>query len=341
MAKKIKITFLNAYQKKVNRGAERFVEEVAKRLSENFSVSLTSGRLTPKKRWPFLWRVFLDPSGLSILFFSLKNIIYLWRERFDVIIPLNGGWQVLLVRLITWLYGGKMVVVGQSGIGWDDRINLWAFPDIFVGISSKARDWAKKVNPFVRSIYLPNGVDLEKFKPGKDKLPTKLTHPIVLCVGALTLAKRIDLVIKAVAKVNKLSLLVAGYDGEEKEKLLTLGRQLLGSRFQLTQVKLEEMPAIYRTADVFTLASAPTHSFEIALAEALATDLPVVANDDLIRREIVGEVGIFVNPTDSDLYAKALQKALELPRDGQYRRQAEKFDWEVIAKKYEELFLNL
>ena len=341
MAKKLKIAFVNAYQNKVNRGAERFVVEVAKRLSRSCEVSLLSGNFVFRKRWPLLWRIFVDLSGLSILFFTLGKLPDIWNQKFDVVIPLNGGWQAVLIRLITWFYGGKMVVVGQSGIGWDDRVNLWTHPDVFVGISTKACDWARKINPWVKSTYLPNGVDMNKFKFSGKKFSTELGRPRVLCVGALTSAKRIDLAIGAVAKLKEVGLLVVGNDDEERETLLNSGKDLLGNRFQLMSVGLEQMPAIYRSADIFTLPSLPSHSFEIVLVEAMAMGLPVVANDDPIRREIVGDAGLLVDPTNLDSYAKALKKALDMPRDGRYRRQAEKFDWDEIAKKYEGLFLEL
>jgi glycosyltransferase involved in cell wall biosynthesis len=101
------------------------------------------------------------------------------------------------------------------------------------------------------------------------------------------------------------------------------------------------MPEIYRAADVFTLPSASSESFGNVLVEAMASSLPIVATEDPIRREIVGGAGIFVDPTNTDEYAKSLQRALDTKWGDAPRKQAEKFSWDGIANEYEELFKKL
>ncbi len=338
MAKKLKIAFLNIYQ--FERGAETFVSELTRRLVKRHRVKVFAGDEIPSKRWPILWRAFLDPRGLQIFWFTLKKLPAIWREKFDVVIPINGSWQPALVRIITWIYGGKMIISGQSGIGWDDRNNLWCFPNAFVALSSKAASWARRVNPFIKIKHIPNGVDIKKFTPNGPRFKTKLKKPIVLCVGALTQTKRIDLAIKATSKLKDASLLVVG-DGELRQEIQKLGEKLLADRFQLTHVSFEEMPKVYRAADVFTLVSEPYYSFEIVLVEAMASGLPVVANNDPIRREIVGEAGILVDPMNISSYTKALQKTLEREWGDKPKKQAEKFDWDKITELYEGLFESI
>ena len=310
--KKLKLAFLNKYQGKVNRGAETFVKEVSQRLSKNYQVDVIS----------------------DINYFELL------KKKYDLIIPTNGRFQVVLTRLITWLAGGRMIVSGQSGMGWDDRVNLYCLPDYFIPISSEALKWARKINPFVKSVYIPNGVDTKKFKPQGEKINTDLKKPVILCVGALTKTKRIDLVIKAVSKIKDASLLIVG-KGEEENKLQALGTSLLGARFEINSFDYEDMPKVYRSADLFTLVSEPYYSFENVLVEAMATNLPVVANNDLIRKEIVGNAGLLVDPNDINGYAEAIKKALNTDWEDKPRNQAEKFDWDKIAGQYEELLKSL
>ncbi|MBU0923218.1 glycosyltransferase family 4 protein, partial [Patescibacteria group bacterium] len=264
----------------------------------------------------------------------------IWKEKPDIVIPLNGGWQPAFIRLTTWFYGGKMVASGQSGMGWDDRNNLWSFPNVFIALSSKALRWAKRANPLIRSKYIPNGVDLNNFNPSGPKYKTKLKSPLVLCVGALTSSKRIDLTIKAVAKLKNVNLLVVG-DGDTEGELKDLGKRLLGNRFQLAQVPFQKMPEIYRAADIFTLAPEGSEAFGIVYVEAMAVNLPVVAIDDEQRREIVGNAGMFIDPTDIEKYSKALDMALKKEWGDKPRKQAEKFNWDKIAKEYEVLFTDL
>lgn len=336
----MKILFLNIYQNQIDRGAETFVKELAKRLSKKHKVDVIPGKEKYQKRWPLLWRFFLDPNGLKVMVFTLKNLPKILKERYDIVVPLNGGWQVALVRIVTWLYGGKIVVSGQSGMGWDDQNNLWSFPNAFVALSTQAKKWAKKKNPFVKAFYIPNGVDLNKFLKNKEKLDLKIKSPIILCVAALTKTKRIDLVIKAVSKIENASLLIVG-EGEEKNYLQKLADNLLKNRHEFLKVSYDDIQKVYNSSDLFTLASESYYSFEIVITEAMASGLGVVVNNDPIRREIVAEAGLFVNPEDTNMYTKTLKRALKLNWEGKAKKQAEKFSWDNISKKYEDLFRSL
>jgi glycosyltransferase involved in cell wall biosynthesis len=331
----MKIAFLNIYQNSTYRGVETFIDELASRLSTKHKVDIIVGNRKVPGRWPILWRTFCDPQGLVIAGFTLRNLKRIWKEKYDVVIPTNGGWQPAFIRLITWLYGGKMLISGHSGMGWDDRNNLWSFPNVFIALSKKAEVWAKKVNPLIKVVKIPNGVDLKKFKPNGQKIRVGLKPPVILCVGALTKTKRIDLTIKAVNKLNNVSLLVAAGGGDREKEITSLGKKLLGDRFKIIKVPYREIPKLYRSVDLFTLASDPYYSFEIVLIEAMATNLPVVANRDEIRREIVGRAGILVDPENTEAYAIALENALKLRWGRRPLLQARKFDWDEIAAAYE------
>lgn len=337
----MKIAFLNIYQNLIDRGAETFVKELSERLGKDNEVVVLHGKKIPPSRWPILWRFFIDAQGLSILLWTITMLPTIWKNKFDIVFILNGGWQAILVRFFTWMYAGKMIISGQSGKGWDDRINLLSFPDAFVSISSQNKKWAKNFNPFVKVFYIPNGTDLGKFNQKGKKKDFKLEKPIILCVGALTRNKRIDLAIKAVAKLSDGSLLIAG-DGPLRSDLETLGKNLLGERFKmLGAVPFSELPEIYRSVDLFTLPSAPFQSFEIVLVEAMATNLPVIATDDPIRQEIVGDGGFLVDPTNEEKYAKTLQEALNGKWGNKPRENAKRFSWDKIAEKYEKMFQQL
>lgn len=339
----MKIAFLNYYQENVARGAETFVKELASRLSKKHQVEIISDKKAKPQsqvKPKFFWRFFVDSQSLTILKFTLKNLGKIWREKYDVIIPLNGGWQTALIRILTWFRGGKMVIAGQSGIGWDDINNLWSFPSTFVAISSYAANWAKAMNPFCKVSYIPNGVDTNKFTPEGEVFKHGLKSPVVLTVAALTKTKRVDLVIKAVSETKDMSLLICGR-GEEREHLQEMGDKLLKGRFKIIEADFSELPEIYRSANLFSLVSEPFYAFEIVLLEAMATNLPVVANQDPIRVEIMGKGGVLVNPEDTKEYAKILEITLKEKWDNLPRNQAKEFDWDNVALQYEDLFNKL
>lgn len=359
MKKSLKIAFLNIYSGTVDRGAETFVHELAQRLSANHDVTLFQDgpirdrenykvirldmnidwkrRDTPQTLWA---KLFIDYWRRKVCWFTLRTLSHIWKGKYDIVVPVNGGWQPAFIRLLTWLYGGKMVISGHSGMGWDDRNNLWSFPNKFVALSKKASKWAKGANPFVKITVIPNGIDTKTFSPKGSRYKAGLKKPIVLCVGALIPSKRIDLVIKAVSRLRNVSLLVVG-EGDSKEELKKMGERLLGERFIITKVPYEKMPTMYRTADMFTLVSMPYYSFEIVIIEAMASGLPVVANDDAIRKQIVGNAGILVDPENVEGYAKVIQEVLNKSWGNKPRLQAEKFSWDNVAKRYEDLFLSL
>ena len=306
----MKIAILNKYQKSVNRGAETYVNELSKRLSKKHKVDVLSD----------------------------INYLKIFKNKYDLIIPTNGRFQVVVIRIITWMQNSKMIVSGQSGIGFDDRLNIYTFPNAFVALSSKALHWANRINPFVKSVYIPNGVDLNKFVPSK----TKKSGKTILSVGAFTAQKMHNLVIDAVSLIPDANLIIAGGDGEEKQNIVNYGLKLLGpNRFKILETTNEKMPEVYKLADVFTLASRSSESFGIVLVEAMATNLPVVARDDQIRREIVGEAGIFVNCDDREEYSKSLISALNKNWGRKPREQSEKFNWDIITEKYEALIKSI
>lgn len=307
----MKIAFLNIYQNKVTRGAEVFINELSKRLAKNHEVDVISE----------------------------VNYLNLLKKDYDLIIPTNGRLQVLIVRIITWLKGIKMIVTGHSGPGFDDRINLLVFPDVFVALSDFQFKWASRINPFVRIVKISNGVDLTRFKIQDSRFRN---NKVILSVGAFTKDKRHDLTIRAVTKLSGVKLLIVGEGGSERSRIYDLGSKMLGEgRFQILSVSNGKMPEIYKKASAFTYPTVPWESFGIAMLEAMASGLPVVATDDPIRREIVGDAGLFVDPNDTNAYSQMLEKALNTDWGNKPRKQAEKFDWDKIAKQYEQLFTVL
>lgn len=312
-----KVVFLSRYQGVVDRGVETYVAELSSRLKSDFEVEVLSGE-----------------SSDSFKRLQLREI--------DVVIPTNGRLQALKASIgrITRRY--KMIISGQAGIGRDDLWNLLVCrPDVYVALTESEKQWSRKWAYASKIVKIPNGVDLKTFNPMGLMAKLNLPRPIVLSVGALEWYKNHELTIKAVAKLDNVSLLIIG-KGQLKDKLNKFGRELLGpKRFAIQEVDHQNIAPFYRAADVFVMPSWVRESFGIVYLEALATGVPVVATNDLSRKEIIGEAGILVSVLDDDHLSLAIQAALERDWGNAPRLQAEKFSWDFVALEYKQLFENL
>ncbi len=312
MAKKLKIAFLSRLQKSVSRGVETYVEELSKRLGKTHDVDIIVGN-------------------------QADSFSRMLNGEYDLIIPTNGRLQALKVSLGRVFKGYKTLISGQAGPGKDDIWNIAiTTPQVYVALTDFEAEWAKKWAWKTKIVKIPNGVDLEKFKPEGKKMDLRLPRPIILSVGALVWYKYHERTINAMEFVSG-SLVIVG-EGEEKEKLLQLGEKKIPNRLQIISAGYNDLPQIYRSADLFVLPSWDRESFGIVYVEAMASGLPVVAPDDPPRREIVGNSGILTDVANSEKYAMAIKETLSKNWDDLPRKQAENFSWDKVAEKYQKLF---
>ena len=338
----MRIAFLNYYQ--ASRGLETFVQELSTSLQKKHQTLVLQGlKKTASTRDPIslFQRFFLDKDSIKVCNWTFRQLKALKKLKPDIIIPTNGGWQALIISIYCRFTGAKMVVVGQSGPGWDDRWNLLCKPHVFVALTGRQQKWARKATPWFKHkiIKIPNGVDLEKFSPAGKKPKIKLQKPIILMVAATVPYKRVGQGIAAVSRLKQGSLLLLG-KGPQDKRTDNLGYKLLGkTRYKRLTVPFAKMPDYYRSADLFSLCSTSTEAFGIVYLEAMASGLACVATDDASRREIVGKAGIYVkHPDDAGEYSKALAKALSKKWGNTPLFQAKKFSWSVITQKYEKMF---
>src|SRR3989344_1455122 len=316
----MKIAFLSRYSGVIDRGVETYVKELSKRLSKNHEVIILSGK-------------------------DADNIGKIIGGKFNIVIACNGRLQALKASVGRLFAGYKLIISGQSGPGIDDIFNLLIGPDVFIPLTNFAASGAGKLRSAKnwgwrsKVVVIPNGVDLDKFKPQGKRMETDLSPPIILTVGALYWYKHHEKTINAVAK-TKGNLLIIGA-GPELENLTTLAEKEIPGRFKIISAKFEDLPEIYRAVDLFVLPSWEREAFGIVYVEAMASGLSVVAPDDELRKEIVGSAGVLTNVNDPEKYAESIEEALSKDWDNLPRQQAEKFSWDIIAEKYEKLFKEL
>src|SRR3990167_680824 len=203
-----KIAFLSFYSGFVERVVETYVCELGTRLAKKHEVTVFQGGKS--HLWygqakidqnnfkvndinsigsgfnfgnTFLRKFYLDWWSLKILLFSLKAVFKVTRGKYDLVVPMNGGWQTVIYRLLSKFRNFKILISAQAGIGRDDAWNLFWKPDIFVALTKVEEKWANRFAPEVKKTLIPNGVDLFKFNPKVSPKKLALKAPIVVCAA--------------------------------------------------------------------------------------------------------------------------------------------------------------
>lgn len=358
---KPKIAFLVPGMGAVYRGAERVSFDLAKKLKDEFDFTifcrgkidfphkrisaLDQGSLLPillNKIWglkSILFRLRLDPIGIEMFTFSFIVFWKLLFTSFDLIVIAYGFWGGQISRIIRFLKGTPFLIIGHGSFSGEET-NVHLFPDFHIVVNKEVFSYLKRHHPQAKLKFIPNGIDAEKFYPGKSNLNLDLERPYILCVGAFLEFKRIELAIKAVSSLRKGSLILLG-EGPLKLKLKKSGDTLLGKyRFYMKYVKFEEILPYYRICDLFTLPSI-NEPLGLVYLESMACNKPIVAQDDSMRRYIISGAGILCNCENINEYKKALKKALDTQFLNRPREQSLKFSWDKIAPQYLEVIKGI
>lgn len=168
-----------------------------------------------------------------------------------------------------------------------------------------------------RRIYIPNGVDTDRFAPvtraDKQALRQPLNllpdSPVVLFMGRLAAEKRVDNLLAIWPTIRHAhphaELFIIGTGDEESKLRATAG---LGVKFMGA---IDDVAPYLQMADVFVLPSA-TEGLSNAMLEALATGLPVIATQVGGAPDIItdGINGSLIPPDDRSRLQDALSKLL-------------------------------
>lgn len=278
------------------------------------------------------------------------------REKFDVL-HFHEPWVPIIGRQI--LSRSNTVNVATFHAKLPDNImsrtiervikpytrSILKYLDAFTAVSGAASEWIGQLTEEdVRLI--PNGIDLQKYKPGKRP---KDQPPTIFYIGRLEKRKGLKYLLLAFQKlqvrVPEARLLIGG-EGPDREKLDTLittedinNVEFLG--YMTTADKIRHM----QEADVFCSPALYGESFGIVLLEAMACGTPIVAgaNDGyngVLRGR--GSVGL-VSPKDTDDFARRLELMLtdDAIRAAWREWAAEEvmqYDYKTIVDRYEELY---
>jgi glycosyltransferase involved in cell wall biosynthesis len=190
----------------------------------------------------------------------------------------------------------------------------------------------------------------------------QITHKksvTVLFVGRLETYKGVIETVIAAGKLlhdselsdKTIDFVFAG-DGSLGTKLIQLEKQMgISERVRHIHVSYDEMPAIYRNADIFVAPSKKSETWEeqynTSLLEAQASGLAIVTTQSGGIPENIGDAGFLVPPGNSDALADALKrfivsKELRTSYGAKARKRAETVhDIRIGAKKLADLYRSL
>ncbi len=252
------------------------------------------------------------------------------RRRVDAVVTVGAGDKMFWGRLAAWSAEVPVVLSALHSTGWPDtigRLNRMLTPltDGFVGVATAhGRHLVEQEKfPAAKVRVIPNGVDIERFAPVKDragmreqlKLPP--TAPIVGIVAALRPEKNHELFLRTAAAVRgqlaDAQFLIIG-DGPERAKLERLSSELgladaahfLGNR--------ADVPQLVSILDAFVLTSR-MEANPVSILEAMACGVPVVApNVGSIGESVAnGETGYLVDAGDLAQFTERTAQLLSEP----------------------------
>jgi len=204
--------------------------------------------------------------------------------------------------------------------------------------------------PEERRSVVHHGVDLQQWRTRL----TKWVHPrpYVLSVSSVYRQKNYVRLIEAWTKLarrrqNMPDLVIIGDDQEPAySQQMQEARRASGALAKrihiLGEVPYPEIRNWYANAALFVFPSY-LETFGHPLLEAMASELPVVAADIPVFREIGGDAAFFADPHQPEALARAMEEALfvEGARQTLVKRGRERvrhFTWDLSARRLQQLF---
>lgn len=325
-----------------------------------------SGRRNAEREIPDFYRigrVFPLPANDSVaritLSFHMARRVaeILEREQFDVLHfhePLMPALPLTLLRMSKAPHVGTFHAFAKSNVGY-----YYGRPILkpylrhlnqAIAVSEPARAFVKHYFPGLEPHVIPNGVDVERFRPGQAPIRHLRDDCVnVLFVGRLEKRKGLrDLLVGfryLTERVPRVRLIIVG-DGPMRHRVESfIAGNNMTNVVMAGYVPEQVKPRYHATADIFCAPANGRESFGIVLLEAMAAGLPVVATEIPGYLSVVGsgEDSLTVRPKSPLELGVAMTV---LARDPELRRRlgaaglakAQNYSWRVVTGRIIEVY---
>jgi phosphatidylinositol alpha-mannosyltransferase len=279
------------------------------------------------------------------------------RERFDVLHfhePFLPALPLTLLRMDRAPHVATFHAFAKSNVGYyygrPILKGMLRHLDATIAVSPPARDFVRQYFPQIHPQVVPNGVDIERFRPGLTPIHHLRDSCVnILFVGRLEKRKGLrDLLLGyryLHERVPRTRLIIVG-DGPLRGMVESfVSSQRLENVVLAGYVPDQVLPRFHASADVFCAPATGRESFGIVLLEAMATGLPVVATEIPGYLSVVeaGVDSLTVRPKSPAELGAALTV---IARDELLRRRlgeaglakAQRYGWRTIAGRVIEVY---
>jgi phosphatidylinositol alpha-1,6-mannosyltransferase len=310
-------------------------------------------------------RVLLPHPGLAGRIDALARDVDADLIFLDPALPLGAlGPRLCAAPYVAVLHGAEVTVPGRLP---GSRALLRRVLDGAAGVLAAgtypAEEAARATGRPLPGLVIPPGVDVDRFRPQTDdpaaqsvtrkRFGLPEAAPLVLGVSRLVPRKGFDVLIDAIARLDRSSLepvqLALAGSGRDSDRLAKrAARAGLGERFHLLgRVPDDDLPSLYATADVFAMCcrerwrGLEAEGFGIVFLEAAASGVPAVAGNSGGAWEAVddGSTGFVVDPLDAGAVGSALERLLADPAlrrrmgDAARARAEQSFSYDALADR--------
>lgn len=291
----------------------------------------------------------VETKSLSTLSYGLTAILHALVHKPDVAIVMNvaNGFWLPLLRL-----RGIPSIVNVDGIEWKRAKWGWAAKGVFK-LGAKFTAWfanelvsdsleIRKIwkSEFNRdSVFIPYGGDV----PGILPIVPGLRHRgYVLIVARFVPENTIGEFFEAIPDIAADHQVVivgsSGYGGAFDEAAADLARGYSNVTWMGHVNDDEKLLSLWQHSGVYF------HGHSVggtnpALVQAMACGAPVVARDTVYNREVLGRLGIFVEPDSPSIAAAICGVMMEVDRGdvsaGLVQRARSEYSWADVCGRYE------